>query len=304
MSSRNSPNAALGRVLSRFRRARGPKGGEIGKPSTRDQPRRVWFHRKYNRLSGGRLKHAHYFDHVDRMPGFIPKITFSGDTKDASLLAERDRLWPAAVENRAPSWMPEHRDVLFLEGAIDWPYLIESGLDSLPNPRINLIQGIQHAHEDNVRYRYLSERAIRICVSKEVADAICSTGRTNGPVLTIPNGVDVIPFQRSAGGSPLDYDARRQPPHDSRLQESRTRSGAVRATGCGAHQPPAARRVPGPGLVPGASDRDPNRCLSAPPRGGILSASARSHGFGLSRSHTGLHRKSGLLPSRGELSDR
>ena len=54
------------------------------------------------------------------------------------------------------------------------------------------------------------ERAIRICVSREVADAIAATGRANGPVLTIPNGIDVTPFAPADEGSPLGYETRPQ----------------------------------------------------------------------------------------------
>ena len=93
--------------------------------------------------------------------------------------------------------------MLFLEGASDWLYLFEHGLETLSIPRINFIQGVRHAREDNVRYRYL-----RIFVSREVADAITATGRTNGPVLTIPNGIDVAPFAPAAHGSPAGYGGR------------------------------------------------------------------------------------------------
>ena len=139
--SRVSSKSTLRRVLSWFRRAHGSKDSGTGEPATRERPRRVWFYREYVRLFGGHLKHAHYFDHVVRMPGFLPMITFGGETVDASLLDERGRLWPAGVEETAPCWKPEPGDVLFLEGASDWPYLIDNGLETLPNPRINLIQG-------------------------------------------------------------------------------------------------------------------------------------------------------------------
>ena len=67
---------------------------------------------------------------------------------------------------------------------VDWRYLAESGLESLPNPRINLIQGVRHAHEGTEFHRYLAHRAIRVCVSREVADAISATERVEGPILT------------------------------------------------------------------------------------------------------------------------
>ena len=100
--------------------------------------------------------------------------------------------------------------MLFLAG-VDWRYLFGSGLEALANPRINLIQHVRHAHENTELHRYLSERAIRICVSQEVADAISATGRTNGPVLTIPNGIDVPPCRSIEDGSPAEFDERRQP---------------------------------------------------------------------------------------------
>ena len=175
-----------------------------------DQTRTVWFYRDYLRLYGGHVKHSHYFDHVRRMPDFAPKITFSAEPSSDSLARERQRLWPAGDGIMARRWEPADRDVLFLAG-VDWRYLFGSGLEALANPRINLVQHVRHAHENTELHRYLSERAIRICVSQEVADAISATGRTNGPVLTIPNGIDVASFRSLEDGSPAGFDERRQP---------------------------------------------------------------------------------------------
>ena len=176
----------------------------------REQARQVWFHRTFAGLSGGHLKHSHYFDHVLRMPGFTPRISFSGDTSNESVARGRQRLWPAGVGVITERWEPGSRDVLFLAG-VDWRYLFESGLQDLANPKLNLIQGVRHAHKDTELYRYLVERAIRICVSEEVADAISATGRTNGPVLTIPNGIDVAPFASVGDSSPARFEERRCP---------------------------------------------------------------------------------------------
>ena len=176
----------------------------------RDQPRTVWFYRDYVRLTGGHLKHSHYFDHVRRLPGFAPRITFSAEPSNESQARERRRLWPAGEGVMAERWEPAGRDVLFLAG-VDWRYVHGSGLETLANPRINLIQHVRHAHEGTELYRYLSERAVRICVSQEVADAISATGRTNGPVLTIPNSIDVTPIEAAEEGSPAEFDGRRRP---------------------------------------------------------------------------------------------
>ena len=175
---------------------------------TRGQARTVWFYREYKGLFGGHVKHSHYFDHVPRMPGFAPRITFGGEPSNESHVRERRRLWPTGENGAATRWEPGRRDVLFLAG-VDWRYLTESGLEALANPRINLVQHVRHAHEGTELYHYLAQKAVRICVSQEVADAISATGRTNGPVLTIPNGIDRTPFGPIGEDSPAAYETRR-----------------------------------------------------------------------------------------------
>ena len=160
--------------------------------------RRVWFHREYTRFQGGHLKHSHYFAHVGHMPGFVPRITFTGEPATEALAGERLELWPPGDAGAAADWAPRPDDLLFVAG-VDWRYLAAGGFDALPNPRINLIQHVRHAHEGTELYSYLANRAVRICVSQEVADAITLTGRVNGPVLTIPNGVDTLSVKTSAG---------------------------------------------------------------------------------------------------------
>ena len=156
---------------------------------------------------GGHVKYAHYFDHVRRIPGFAPRITFREAPANESLARERERLWPLRAGDLAEGWEPEPRDVLFLAG-LDWRFLSKSGLDGLSNPRINFVQGVRHAREGTELHGYLAERAIRIRVSEEVASAIATTGRTNGPILTIPSGIDLTPFAPVEEGSPAGFDAR------------------------------------------------------------------------------------------------
>ena len=175
----------------------------------RDGVRTVWFYRNHHRLTGGSLKHSHYFDHVRRIEGFASRIVFGDVSSDEARVRERARLWPSEECAAADRWAPGRRDLLFLAG-VDWRFLKRSGLENLSNPRINLIQGVRHAHECTELYGYLSERAVRICVSREVADAVAATGRATGPVFTIPNGIDVALCERSEDGSPAGYEARRQ----------------------------------------------------------------------------------------------
>lgn len=170
-------------------------------------PRSVWFHRKYARLNGGRVKHSHYFDHVAWMPGFTPRIAFSGEPPNGALARECAERWPAGDGGPVERWAPGRGDVLFLAG-LDWRFLSTWGLDDLPHPRINYVQHVRHAREGTELRRYLAERAVRICVSQEVADAIAATGRVRGPIVTIPNGVDLAPFDSADDGSPRGFEAR------------------------------------------------------------------------------------------------
>ena len=145
-----------------------------------------------------------------RMPGFAPLITFAGEPLNESHARTLRQLWPASRDNATVArWEPGRHDLLFLAG-VDWRYLAKCGFEALTNPRINLIQGVRHAHEGTELYGYLAERAVRICVSQEVADAISATGRTRGPILTIPNGIDVTPFEPAGEGSPAGYETRRK----------------------------------------------------------------------------------------------
>lgn len=151
----------------------------------------VWFHRRFLRLTGGHLKHAHYFEHVRRLTGYVPRISFTAEP-GASLQPDQRRLWPPRKGVYAERWRPSRRDIFFLAG-LDWRYLIDNGLDALPNPRINLVQHF-HAHKNAELSSYLKQRAVRICVSEEVADAIRATGQVNGPVFTIENGMQTPPL--------------------------------------------------------------------------------------------------------------
>ena len=139
------------------------------------------------------------------MPGFAPRIAFSGALAAAS---ERERFWPTAEEHAVTCWQPEAGDALFLGGA-DWEYVFRNDLERLDNPRIALVQGIPPRGPE--QYRHLNQRAIRICVSPQVVEAVAETGRANGPVLMIPNGIDVEPFEADAQGTPVGYESRPVP---------------------------------------------------------------------------------------------
>ena len=148
--------------------------------------RRVFFYRDYRFFTGGHLKVWHYYCH-----------TLSSPKHDASLFLtpsstlESENPWQQ--EALLSPWCPDQADVLFLAG-LDW-----QAVDSSCHvPVINLIQHVRHAHPNDPRFAFLSRPATRICVSPAVADAILASGRVNGPVHVIANGLDLSVFPSAA----------------------------------------------------------------------------------------------------------
>ena len=104
--------------------------------------------------------------------------------------------WHSSTQYQLLEWIPSNADLLFI-GGTDWFSLPFPERQNWPKPIINLIQGFRHSIPDTPLYDCLSNHAIRICVSQEVANSILETGKVNGPVFTIPNGIDYSFFTRN-----------------------------------------------------------------------------------------------------------
>jgi glycosyltransferase involved in cell wall biosynthesis len=158
-------------------------------PLPRDPAKKlVLFHRDFQRFTGGHLKIWNYFQHVRASPAHEPRVAFSAESK-----WDPTNPWFGSPESIA-EWDPEKADILFLAGT-DWRAFPKSGRFS--RPIINLIQHPRHAEKKSELRGFLKNRAVRICVSQEVAAAINATGEANGPVLVIPNGIDLQSLPRS-----------------------------------------------------------------------------------------------------------
>ncbi len=144
----------------------------------------VLFYRHFDQYSGGQQKVFDYFNHVNASPDFRSCIAFSSD----SVWSESNPWYPD-YQSRQVAFLPAAHDVLFLAG-MDWQIYQAVGL-SINKPVINLIQHVRHALPGENVHAYLSEKAIRICVSEAVSQSITDTGLINGPVFTIPNGINI-----------------------------------------------------------------------------------------------------------------
>lgn len=146
--------------------------------------RNVLFYRDFQGFTGGHLKVWHYFNHVQHSAQFQAQIAFSSATH-----WDHTNPWLAIREQALPLWNADSADVLFIAG-MDWEVLSPAQRQTPPRPIINLIQHVRHADPEQALYQYLHHRAIRICVSQPVSDTLQASGRVNGPIFTINNGLD------------------------------------------------------------------------------------------------------------------
>jgi hypothetical protein len=169
----------------------------VASPPERDPGKRlVLFHRDLRAFTGGHLKVWDYFNHVASSPAHQARVAFSAESKwDAT------NPWFAVPQAVGP-WDPSQADILFLAGT-DWRVVPVAERMSSNKPIINLIQHPRHAQKKSELRGFLKNRAIRICVSQEVATAINATGEVNGPVFVIPNGIDSQSF-----GKPKPFEDR------------------------------------------------------------------------------------------------
>jgi len=176
------------------------------------------FRRDFQGLTGGHLKVWHYFGHSTRSSRFTPRIHLTPlSTRGA------DNPWNHAVAGSFAAWEPTAAAALFVAG-LDW----EAVPDPCPVPVVNLIQHVRHAHAGDPRRRFLPRPAVRICVSEEVADAIRSTREVNGPVVAIPNGIDLENIPAAATRDvPVLIAGLKNPPFAAALGERLRAAGLV-----------------------------------------------------------------------------
>lgn len=152
--------------------------------------KQLLFHRDFRGYTGGHGKVWDYFNHALAHPdwnacAFLTRqSTFEGNP------------WAQVREYVLPDWTPIEASALFL-GGMDWQACPHE--QRLP-PVINLVQHVRHADPTEELHGFLRRRAIRICVSQAVANAIIATGQVNGPVRVIPAALDLAALP-VAGGS-------------------------------------------------------------------------------------------------------
>jgi hypothetical protein len=143
------------------------------------------FYRDFRQFQGGHLKVWDYFNHVMHSSSYRPQIYFSKET-----VWDKSNPWFLIKNQVLDSRQSVNPDSLFLAG-LDWLTLDNNQRKNSSVPIVNLIQHVRHANPKELLYSFLGHKAIRICVSKEIESAIVQTGKVNGPVFSIPAGIDL-----------------------------------------------------------------------------------------------------------------
>lgn len=140
--------------------------------------------------SGGALKLRHYFEHV-----------LAGELAEhAALCMPQDTAW-----GDGNPWT-RHRDRV--RYAIDWTDVAVAvisgwGWDRFipaqfhqapPFHVVYLVQSFDRIDPRDSQFRHLANPAVRICVSAPLEDALRRTHIANGPIYTIPAGIDASGF--------------------------------------------------------------------------------------------------------------
>ena len=144
----------------------------------------ILFSRHFDRYSGGHQKVFDYFSHVNLSESHRSFISFTDDS-----LWNQTNPWHPRYRDTNTPYLPSNYDQAFLAGT-DWQRYLRSG-NSREQPVVNLIQHVRHGDSGSDVFPFLEEKAIRVCVSQAVEEAILNTGRVNGPTLTIPNGIEI-----------------------------------------------------------------------------------------------------------------
>jgi hypothetical protein len=186
---------------------------------------KILFYREFRRFTGGDLKVWDYFNHVRASPGWEPYVRFYGES-----VWNETNPWTRAREHVLADGEDLEPDVHFVSG-VDWRQIDGAVRPASPIPVINLVQHVKHADTEDtlLRYRFLPHKAIRICVSSEVAQAIEATGMVRGPVFTVPNGIDVAALERLGAATERDLDvvvaANKQPEQGAAIASRLSRPG-------------------------------------------------------------------------------
>ena len=146
----------------------------------------ISFHRQYREYSGGHQKVCDYIHHTIASDFFTPFLFLENTSNVQKQLFNNIQ----GLEY-SPEYLPKLADVAFLAG-MDWqayqPFFDPKQV------KVNLVQHVRHADKNYPLFQFLQHKAIRLCVSDAVKDAI--EPFANGPCFTIKMGHEIPKISR------------------------------------------------------------------------------------------------------------
>ncbi|MBO1254132.1 glycosyltransferase [Alteromonas sp. 5E99-2] len=144
------------------------------------------FYRQYHNYTGGHQKVADYIQHTLSKDNTSASLYLDNQSPIESQLFEN-----IALLNYQSSYRPQDADVAFIAG-MDWrQYSREFNEDQI---KLNLIQHVRHGNKDHPLFQFLQHKAVRICVSDAVYQAI--KPYANGPCRVIRMGHNIPKINR------------------------------------------------------------------------------------------------------------
>lgn len=139
------------------------------------------FFRDYQRYTGGHQKFHDYLLHTNSLPGTTCKLHVKGACPVMPNLFQN-------IDNieYQKNYSPLKSDVVFLAG-MDWKFYLP--FFDKKQTIVNLVQHVKHGDKNHPLFSFLKYRALRICVSEAVKDAI--SPYANGNCVAIPMGHDI-----------------------------------------------------------------------------------------------------------------
>jgi len=139
---------------------------------------RFSFYRDYKRYTGGHQKFRDYIEHT----AALPNVECHLFTKNkCPVMPELFSTLTNVVA--ADTYEPQKSDIVFLAG-MDWQSYLP--YKKAGQKVVNLVQHVRHGDRKNPLHQFLQHKALRICVSEEVRQAILPYA--NGECVTIKMG--------------------------------------------------------------------------------------------------------------------
>lgn len=140
-----------------------------------------------NVVRGAHHKTFDFFHHIKSFSNYKPEIFFAEDS-----IWEPNIPWYSLFDS-----MPtlkknfDHPDILFLNSGKDW--IKYSAKRDIPEhiPIVSPVNNFRAVNPNHKSFKFLTRKAIRLCPSQELYEAVKNHPNTNGPTIYLPNGVGI-----------------------------------------------------------------------------------------------------------------